>query len=308
VKEIKKIIWGTDGSKESEEALNYAVFLAKTFNSEIIGVSVIPMPEQLIDEYFRKSQGEVHDWTVKVNENIESRLTSISSELSSQGVSFKGVVLEGEPNKEIVGLARRERADLIVMGKRGHGLIGRILTGSNTLKVLRESSVPVVAVKKSEEGRAIGIRNILVPLDINQKVDSALDYAVDLAERMNASISVLYVFKLVSYTNFEIPPIVLADVMEGLMKSSSGELAKRVEKMKLRRRIRNREIDKLEINTEVIQGISTSATIVDYATNKNTDLIVINTHGKKGIKKFVLGSVAEKVIQESPCTVLTLKP
>ncbi len=308
MKEIKKIIWGTDGSKESEEALNYAVFLAKTFNSEIIGVSVIPMPEQLIDEYFRKSQGEVHDWTVKVNENIESRLTSISSELSSQGVSFKGVVLEGEPNKEIVGLARRERADLIVMGKRGHGLIGRILTGSNTLKVLRESSVPVVAVKKSEEGRAIGIRNILVPLDINQKVDSALDYAVDLAERMNASISVLYVFKLVSYTNFEIPPIVLADVMEGLMKSSSGELAKRVEKMKLRRRIRNREIDKLEINTEVIQGISTSATIVDYATNKNTDLIVINTHGKKGIKKFVLGSVAEKVIQESPCTVLTLKP
>jgi len=308
VKEIKKIIWGTDGSKESEEALNYAVFLAKKFNSEIIGVSVIPMPEQLIDEYFRKSQGEVHDWTVKVNENIESRLTSISSELASQGVSFKGVVLEGEPNKEIVGLARRERADLIVMGKRGHGLMGRILTGSNTLKVLRESSVPVVAVKKSEEGRAIDIRNILVPLDINQKVDSALDYAVDLAERINASISVLYVFKLVNYTNFEIPPIVLADVMEGLMKSSSGELAKRVEKMELRRRIRNREIDKLEINTEVIQGISTSATIVDYATNKNTDLIVINTHGKKGIKKFVLGSVAEKVIQESPCTVLTLKP
>jgi nucleotide-binding universal stress UspA family protein len=308
VKEIKKIIWGTDGSKESEEALNYAVFLAKKFNSEIIGVSVIPMPEQLIDEYFRKSQGEVHDWTVKVNENIESRLTSISSELTSQGVSFKGVVLEGEPNKEIVGLARRERADLIVMGKRGHGLMGRILTGSNTLKVLRESSVPVVAVKKSEEGRAIEIRNILVPLDINQKVDSALDYAVDLAERINASISVLYVFKLVNYTNFEIPPIVLADVMEGLMKSSLGELAKRVEKMKLRRRIRNREIDKLEINTEVIEGISTSATIVDYATNKNTDLIVINTHGKKGIKKFVLGSVAEKVIQESPCTVLTLKP
>jgi nucleotide-binding universal stress UspA family protein len=308
VKEIKKIIWGTDGSKESEEALNYAVFLAKKFNSEIIGVSVIPMPEQLIDEYFRKSQGEVHDWTVKVNENIESRLTSISSELTSQGVSFKGVVLEGEPNKEIVGLARRERADLIVMGKRGHGLMGRILTGSNTLKVLRESSVPVVAVKKSEERRAIEIRNILVPLDINQKVDSALDYAVDLAERINASISVLYVFKLVNYTNFEIPPIVLADVMEGLMKSSLGELAKRVEKMKLRRRIRNREIDKLEINTEVIEGISTSATIVDYATNKNTDLIVINTHGKKGIKKFVLGSVAEKVIQESPCTVLTLKP
>src|SRR5882724_9760034 len=134
MKEIKKVILATDGSKESEEALNYAVFLAKKFSSEIIGVSVIPMPEQLIGEYFRKSEGEVHNWTVRVDENMESRLTSIAIELAPQGVNFGGIVLEGEPNKEIVGLARRERADLIVMGTRGHGLIDRILIGSTTLK------------------------------------------------------------------------------------------------------------------------------------------------------------------------------
>ena len=97
-------------------------------------------------------------------------------------------------------------------------------------------------------------------------------------------------------------------MIEDLIKFSSSELAKRVEKMKLRRRIRSKEIDKLEINTEVIQGINTSVTIVDYATSKNADLIVINTHGRKGIKRVILGSVAEKVIQESPCSILALKP
>ncbi|MGE5443086.1 MAG: universal stress protein, partial [Ignavibacteriales bacterium] len=47
---------------------------------------------------------------------------------------------------------------------------------------------------------------------------------------------------------------------------------------------------------------------VEYATSKNADLIVINTHGRKGIKRLILGSVAEKVIQESHCPVLALKP
>ncbi len=295
--EIRKIIWATDGSKESEEALNYAVFLAKIFSSEIIGISVILMPEELIMDYFRKSEGEVHNWAVKIDEKLESRLSSIAVELASQGVNFGGVVLEGETNKEIVGLARREKADLIVMGKRGHGFIDRMLIGSNTLKVLRESSVPVLAVKKKEKEGAVDIRNILVPLDISDKVDSALYYAMDLAERINARISVVYVFRLYSY-DYEIP----YNMVQDLIDLSSSEIAKRIEDRKLKRGI------KLEINTEVIQGINSSGAIVDYALNKDIDLIVMNTHGRKGIKRFVLGSVTEKVIQESHCAVLALKP
>jgi nucleotide-binding universal stress UspA family protein len=58
----------------------------------------------------------------------------------------------------------------------------------------------------------------------------------------------------------------------------------------------------------VIQGTTPSVAIVDYANSRNIDLIVINTHGRKGIKKLVLGSIAEKVIQESRCAVLALKP
>ncbi len=310
MREIKKIIWATDGSKESEEALNCARFLAQRFNSEIIGIYVIPMPQRLLYDYSRDPDSELYKWVEKAVENHKARLVLVAEKLGIQGLPFRAEVLIGEPNEEIIRFTRGVKADLIVMGKRGLGLIDRMLIGSTTLKVLRESSVPVLAVKKRDEGSTIDIRNILVPLDIYEKVDSALNYAIDLAQKIKANISVVYAFRLDTYTpiGFETPPNILNELMEDLLKFSSTELAKRVEEVKVKRGIRNKESTKLEINTEVVEGLSPSMSIVEYATSKNTDLIVINTHGRKGIKRFVLGSIAEKVIQESPCAVLGMKP
>jgi nucleotide-binding universal stress UspA family protein len=308
MKEIKKIMWATDGSKESDEALNYARFFAERFNSEIVGTYVIGMHQKLLYDYSRDPDSKLYRWVEKVAENHKARLASIADELSTQGLRFRGEVLIGEPSNEIVRFARSRKADIIVMGTRGHGLIDRILVGSTTIKVLRESSVPVLAVKKRDKEGAIEIRNILVPLEIDEKADSALNYAMDLADKINASISVLYVLYISDhglYTSFY---ETLYNVVKDLIKRYSDELAKRVDEAKLKRGIDNKETDELEINTEVIQGISPSMRIVEYANSKNTDLIVINTHGRKGIKKFILGSVTEKVIQESPCPVLVLKP
>ncbi|MER3445904.1 MAG: hypothetical protein C4291_03275 [Candidatus Dadabacteria bacterium] len=302
MRDIKKIIWATDGSKESNEALNYARFLAQKFGSKIIGVHVVEMPEKQIYDYLNDPESELYyRWMEKAEESYKVNLASIRDEMFNQGINFEGVVLKGEPNRKIVEFTRSEEADLIVMGRRGLGLIDRILIGSSTLKVLRESSVPVLAVGKRDKGEALDIRTILVPLEIYERADSALSYAMDLAERINAAISVLYIFMYAySYNDYEIPP----RVVEGLMRLSSDKLKEMVESMKLKRRIRNKEAAELEINTEVIHGISPSVAIIDYASSKGIDLIVMNTHGRRGIKRFILGSVTEKVIQESPCAVI----
>ncbi len=299
MKEIKKIIWATDGSKESQEALKYVVFLAKTFHSEIIGVHVLLKSELL------SHKTELQNWMVKVEENMVSMLNSISNELASQGVNFRGVVLKGEVNKEIVRYARRKKADLIAMGKRGHGLIDRMLIGSTTLRVLRESKIPVLAVRQVDGKDHTDIRNILVPLDLYEESDSALKCAINLAEMINANIRVVYVITFSTFYVFTLIPYsteIPYTLLEDFIKTSSNELANRVEKIKLER------ATKMEISTEVVQGTTPSVAIVDYANNRDIDLIVINTHGRKGVKKLVLGSVAEKVIQESTCPVLALKP
>lgn len=119
MREIKKIIWATNGSRESEEALNYARFLAQRFNSEIIGVNVIPMHEVLIYDFLSDSEIELKRLTERIEEGYKAKLASIADELTTNGINFRGETLKGEPNKEIVGFVRSEKADLIVMGKRG---------------------------------------------------------------------------------------------------------------------------------------------------------------------------------------------
>ncbi len=300
MEEIKKLIWATDGSIESGEALKYARFIAETFNSETIGIHVIAIPDKLLSEYFREPESELYKWMDKAQERHRAKLLSIAHEFATQGLYFRGAILNGEPSNQIVEFARSEEVNLIVMGKRGLGFTDRMLTGRTTLRVLRESSVPVLTVSGKDREGTVEIRNILVPLYISHKVDTALNYAIDLAERINANIAVVYVFTS-NTSDYEIP----SGTLEDLFTLCSNKLAKRIKKIKIKYGILNKEAPKLEINTEVIQGINPSIAIVDYISSKNIDLIVINTCGRKGIKK-VLGSVTEKVIQESLCPVLVL--
>lgn len=309
MREIKKIIWASDGSKESEEALNYAVFLAQIFNSEIIGIFVIELHPRLLYDYARDPDSELYKWVEEAAEYHKSRLTTKAKNLGIPWIPFRETVLIGEPSEEIVKVARRKKADLIVMGVRGLGLIDRMLVGSTALKVLRQSHIPVLTVQKRDKESTIDIRNILVPLDIYEKEDSALNYAIDLAQKIKANISVVYGYRLFAYATLEIgkPPVGINELGEDALKFFSTELTTRVDEA-LRIKTDNKETDKLEINTDLIEGINPSMRIVEYATSKNMDLIVINTHGRKGIKKFMLGSITEKIIQESPCAVLALRP
>jgi nucleotide-binding universal stress UspA family protein len=309
MKEIKKIIWASDGSDESEEALNYAIFLARIFRSEITGVYVIEMHPRLLYDYARDPDSELYSWVEQTAENHKERLISEAEISGIQGIAFRTAVSIGDPSEEIVKLARRKKADLIVLGVRGLGLIDKMLVGSTTLKVLRKSRIPVLSVRKRGRGEAIELRNILVPLDIYDKEDSALDYAVDLAQAIKANISVVYAYRLFDYAAIEEgkTPSGINELGEEALKFFSSELAARVEGPRERLKRDGMEAGS-EITTDLIEGKTPAMRIVEYANSKNTDLIVINTHGRKGIKKIMMGSVTEKVVQESPCSVLALKP
>ncbi|HXG30820.1 MAG TPA: universal stress protein, partial [Thermodesulfobacteriota bacterium] len=173
------------------------------------------------------------------------------------------------------------------------------------------SEWPVLAVKDGDGKDPVEIHRILVPIDISEELDSALNYAMDLAERINAAIAVVYILRLEAYA-YEIPSSVLAEdlmsVLEYLIGLASDRLSKRVEEIRLKRAAVNEGVAGLEIRTEVIHGINPAVSLVDYASSNGIDLIVINTHGRKGVRRLFLGSVTEKVIQESHCPVLAIKP
>ncbi|MDX1530737.1 MAG: universal stress protein [Rhodothermales bacterium] len=136
---------------------------------------------------------------------------------------------------------------------------------------------------------------ILVARDFSACSERALHTALDLAERTGAEVHLLY-----------------AEVLHSDPFSERQEQATPVEE--LRRRVRQdgggqpvgaeREV---EIRTAVVRDIAAAPAIVRYAEEHGVDLIVMGTHGRRGVRRLLLGSVAEEVLAAAPCAVLTVR-
>ena len=301
--EIKRILWATDGSDEAELALEYAKYIAGLSGAEIIGVHVIPLPVQLLFESLREEDKEFHEWQSKVERRVSDRFVEVRSELLQSGIKFDGEILKGIPSDKIREFSRLKKADLIVMGKQGHGIIESVMVGSETVKVLKSSHIPVLAVKRTDPQQQIKFRNILVPIDLADDNETALIYALDLADLAGAQVTAVYALRLDMYAQ-DMP----AGALDIVIKQSANELRERIGKIKTKYESSRGTAVKNEITTKVIHGLSPAISIANYASKNNTDLIVINTHARTGLKRLILGSVTERVIPESPCSVLSLRP
>jgi len=299
---IKKIVWATDGSNEAQEALKYAVYLAKKYSAEILGIYVSTKKVKSISsDFYLLKQGLFNDLANTEEREFKANFSTTGSRLKSLRIHFTGKILRGEADSRIVNFVQKEKADLLVIGTRGHGLLDKMLIGSTTLKVLKKSKTPVLAFKKREKKR-VGIKNILVPVDVFQQNGPALEYAVDLASVLSARIFVVHSIRLARHI-YAVPSI-----LNEIIKHSKGELIKRVKEINLKRRLRGGEAGELRIKTRVLHGVNPAIAITDYASSNNIDLIVINMHSKSGIKKFILGSTTEKIIQSSHCSTLIVGP
>jgi len=144
----------------------------------------------------------------------------------------------------------------------------------------------------------ITLRRILVPIDFSPHSEQALKYAVALAEKFGAELYLVNAFQDLTLYQTEVvsgtPPIM--PPVEQLTASARGDMARLVEEKQLQR---------FNAHTEVVEGAPVEE-IVDYAKEKNIDLIVMGTHGRGWLAHALMGSVAEKVVRKAPCPVLTV--
>jgi len=300
---IKKILWASDGSKESDSALRYATFLAEKFGAEILSifVSEIHFP---ITSLFPIPEDAIMDIVEKTEKRFENRFLRVSKRLKEKGINSTFKIVRDGAVEGIIKAVRSNGCDLIVMGKHGQGFVERAIIGSNTAKVLRKSPVPVLSVKGKGRKSISKIENILVPVDVSDDTESAILSSLELAEIFNASVTLLYVFWL-DENVYDIPP----SLVKKFIKESHQklDLMANLAKKKFLKPKKRTNLN-ISISTEVIHGVSPALAIRDYANRNKFDLIIMNTHGRKGIKRIVLGSEAEKVIREAPCPVLVFRP
>lgn len=141
------------------------------------------------------------------------------------------------------------------------------------------------------------IKRILVPTDFSEAADAALTYAIDLAAKLGASVSLIHVFDdpfangVYSGEYIPMPADMRAEIIADLRRKLAEAVARRGHS---------------EMNPEVLVG-STARTIVDGAAERNADLIVMGTHGRGGMAHLLLGSVAERVVRTASCPVLTIR-
>lgn len=131
---------------------------------------------------------------------------------------------------------------------------------------------------------------ILVPTDGSDAVDSAIEHALELAEAFNSTVHALYV----ADTNRDSVTLVGTDVVDALVEVGDEAVESIV------KRGENRGVPVVD---EVVQGDPTT-TIVDYAAGHDIDLIVMSSHGRRGLPRYLLGSVTERVARTTDVPVM----
>jgi nucleotide-binding universal stress UspA family protein len=280
----KHILWATDYSEESQEALLYASLFAKTFRCRLSAVHVVPDFSPVLYESLPAIEAEL---TGRIEEATEAAKVKIREISKTQGIVFDKVLIKkGTPAKAICEAANTEKADLIVIGPAGASAAGRTAIGSVANQVLRSSYVPVLVTKKRKGGPSI--KKILVPTDFSSREEIERDYAWKLAKGFKASLGFLYVLELFGH-DFRL----------------TDELFKAVlEKLKARKAKEHEDVDIVE---DVYRAVRAADGIVDYAALHQYDMIVMSTHVGR-VARFLMGSTTEKVIARSPVPVFAIPP
>lgn len=280
---IKNVLWATDFSAESKEALAYASFFAKTFKAKLTALHVVPDFAPALYEAWPEAQAELAG---KIEASKISAKAQLEHLCSAQGVcADKIVVTEGSAAPVILKTAKKEAADLIVVGRKGISGHEQNLIGSVTHRILRGARVPVL-VTKGTDAKVGNLGKILVPTDFSADEDVERDHAWKLAKALGSGLTFLYVMELFGH-DFR-----LTDEMFGSV----------LKKLQARKR---REHKAVEIREEVIKAVHGYEGIIDYADTKGFGLIVMSTTVRK-LSRLFLGSTTEKVIAHSRVPVFAI--
>lgn len=135
---------------------------------------------------------------------------------------------------------------------------------------------------------------ILVPTDGSPAAEVAIDHAVDLAETYGARLHALYVVDASAFASVDAGSEMVVDALEKEGETAVDEVRQRA------------EAAGVEVETHVVSGTAYRS-ILDYIESESVDLVVMGTHGRRGIERFLLGSVTERVVRSADVPVLTVR-
>jgi nucleotide-binding universal stress UspA family protein len=301
--EINRIVVAVDFSAESQSAVEQAMNVARKNGAELVLLHVCGVPDKPNDvpDAMRATLNVYEEMLREQLSEVRRQLDELGAQLSGQGVEISHVVREGFPDSAIVETARELHADLIVTGSHGRTGFARFLMGSVAERVVRLSEVPVLVARAAAgESAAGGYHRIAVAVDFSDITDEVISAALAVAAR-GAQVDVLHAWEMSPLSYQAMVPVKAAqDLVQPLKDSLRGAATERGAEL-----ITRHEKEDVTITFHAVEGRAADV-VEDWLKDHPVSLVVTGSHGRRGLRRFILGSVAENIVRHSACSALVV--
>lgn len=273
-----RILIPLDDSSEARVALPYAAALA-TPGTEIVLLTVVPSAADA--------------------DAARAGLETAAQRLRVAGQTVRTEVATGDPARCIVDMAANLRAEMIVMASHGRGALGRLIYGSVAGQVGHESPVPVMVVRARQlQPGPVGITRLVVPLDGSSRAEAALPVATAISRRLGTPILLV---RVVDPTDLMPPAVGVGEAIPFEIYDEAEQELEQEARHYLDTMAQTLREQGLPVVTSLLKGAPASS--IEEATHLG-DVIVLSSHERTGVMRWLLGSVAEKLAREDESPVI----
>ncbi len=225
----------------------------------------------------------------------ETYLSQVAARLRAKGLDVDHILTAGPVAETINMLSEEMGVDLVVTSTRGRSGIQRWLIGSVANRIVQLVSIPVLLVKPTSgrPAKVPAFKKLLVTLDGSEFAERVLPYARAVASSFGSEILLLSVPEVPEAQMYG----AMADVVEALRVQAERETRQYLGEIAAVLRVDG-------LDTQVlVAGSGPARTIVAVSESEEIDLTMLATHGRGGLDRLLVGSVAERVVQHTPCPV-----
>ncbi len=273
---MKQILVAIDFSKNSIQALEYAISIANIVKAHIMMVWVDKPDTE--DSIYKNTDNE-HRHEAKLR--FEELVAKYSKSLKKGTLSYK--LRKGKVYKEVANQAKYNDAYLIIAGSHGVSGFESFMIGSNASKIVTYSPCPVVTLRETYSAKKI-IKKIVLPVDNSSSTRQKVPFAMELAQCFGSEIHVL-------------------EVQSSTLKSIRAKVTSytaQVEKFLTE--------NKVQHVVKSVDGSNITTAIIKYAEAEKADLIIIMTEQEEETANIWLGPYAMQMVNNSPIPVLSIHP
>ncbi|MBJ7881183.1 universal stress protein [Gelidibacter salicanalis] len=275
---MDKIIVPIDFSKYSEYALEAAAILAKQNNAEILVLHMLEMSDGLFSGSDKGQKPKVLFFLKLAQQKFEEFLNKEYLE----GIKITPIVKHSKVFSEVSEVAKEHNADLIVMGSHGVSGFTEVFVGSNTEKVVRHSEIPVLVIKQKPNN--LNFETVIFASNFSENAVSSYIRATKMLQD-SSKMQLLYVN--VPGENFKSTAEMEQEVAN-FLKKADGNMN--------------------QLNTvNYVSDYTIEKGIINFSNLLGADLIMIPTHGRKGLAHFFEGSISEDLVNHANLPVMTFK-